>query len=562
MTKRIAAVAVLAMAMLSAYAAKMPKWVKNSRNAVCQIIAYDDQGNECGRSTGFFIDAEGNGISQYDIFSTAVRAVAVDSKGISRDILYVTGANRIYDAARFKVVPDKSLVSLTSSDVSATEGETLYLLTYSTESTWQPSVYTVAAKVTMANDYSYYTLSGDICDAAGAPVMNALGQVVGVMQSSVEGDTGNYAVDINYVKSLSISSALALNDDDYRRMAFPKSLPDNEEQALVYIYMNQGVNPDYYMSLLDRFIEQYPGSSEGYIKKAIALIYGNDSTQYADGIALMDKGVSIAEKKDDALYQYANLIYTTLTGGIRVNAEGWSLESALDKINAAIAIEEVPSYLQLQGNILFALTRYDEALTSYNKLNKTTMASAETYYYTSVIKGKLNASPDEIIATLDSAVNFYGRPYTSVVAPFILERATTKEENERYRDAVLDLNEYEQIVGKAGLTAEFFYFREQIEVKARMYEQAMKDIEQAISLSPADLGLTLELSSLLLRVGMADQALPILQELADNNPEDTDCLRLLGICLMQSDKNGQARQYLQKAKELGDELASQLLEKL
>ena len=544
--------------------AKAPKWFKKSRNAVCQIVAYDEKGNETGRATGFFTSADGCGITGYDIFSNAYKAVAIDINGIPHDIKYVTGANRIYDVARFKTDTHKPVQYLPTTENLPQTGDVLYLVQYSTDNSCIPQEYSVSKCSGMTGGYTYYNLSGtDIChDTAGAPVLDINGNVIGILQNAVDGDTCNYAVDSRFACSLAITSALTLNDDDYRGMTFPKALPDNEEQALVYLYINQGGDSNIYSRLLDQFLEQYPESSDGYLRKGTYLIGTGDSLRFEEGRNALDKSISLAEDKDNALYEYSRLIYNDLTALSRTEKAGWDLATALNKVEEAISIERVPSYLQLQGNILFSMERFPEALASYQELNRTSIASPETYYYTSVIKDKMGIDADEIIATLDSAVNFFGKPYTSKVAPFILERATTKEGLQRYREAVIDLNEYEQILGSASLSAEFYYFREQLEIKAKMYEQAMKDIERAVYLAPDDLGLNLEQASLMLRVGLTDQALPLMKELTDKNPDNTDCQRLLGICLMNTDNEAQARIHFQKAAELGDEQAEKLLERL
>lgn len=541
--------------------AKGPKWTKKSRSAICQVIAYDEKGNETGRATGFFTDSEGNGVTEYDLFSNAVKAVAIDSRNQSHDIHFVIGANRIYNIARFNITPDKYVTSLPLSDIPAVNGDKLYVMPYSEGNSSQPLPYTVAMSSGMADNFTYYTLDGILLkDIAGSPLLNEEGQVVAIVQNAVETDTCNYAADIRFATSLAISSAFTLNDDNYRGMRFPKSLPDNEEQALVYLYMNQGGDQSKYRELLDQFIGQYPGCCDGYLRKGSFLVSSRDSTLYREGVSCLDKAVSIADNKDYPLYEYAHIIYCNVTSPSLTKMFGWTLESALEKIDEAISIEDTPSYQELKGNILFSSKRYAEALACFDKLDGTSMATPETYYYKSVIKGKMEVDDDEIIATLDSAVNFYGRPYTTTVAPFILERATIKEGLQRYREAVIDLNEYEQIIGTTGLTAEFFYFREQVEVKAKMYEQALNDILRAAEMEPSDFGFSLECASLLIRVGKNDDAKNILEKLIAVNQDDTDCLRLLGICLMQSGEKEKAKTYLEKAKSLGDEMAARLLE--
>lgn len=549
---------------VSAVQAKVPKWYKKSRNAICQIIAYNEKGDETGRTTGFFTSADGCGITGYDILASASTAVAVDANGNSYNILYVIGANRIYDVARFKINAAKPLPYLTIAENGSQEQETLYLVQYSTDRNYTPQAGTIAKCSGMTDNYTYYTLScGDVCrNASGAPLMDMNGNVAGILQNQIETDTCNYAVDSRYALSLAITTALTLNNDDYRGMTFPKALPDNEDQALVYLYINQSSDSKTYEALLERFISQYPESPDGYMRKAIYLTGSGDSLKFEEGRKALDKSYALSDDKAGSSYEYARLIYASLTEAGMKTHEGWDLEEALNKINDAINISREPLYIQLRGNILYAMQKYPDALSDYQELCRTSLASPDAYYYSSVTKQKMEMDADEIIATLDSAVNFYGRPYTSKVAPFILERATIKEGLQRYREAVLDLNEYEQILSSANLTAEFYYFREQIEVKAKMYEQALKDIDRAVYLSPQDFGLYLEYASLLMRVGMSDQAKPLLEKLTEQVPDNNDCHRLLGICLMNNDENEQARIHFQKAVELGDEQAAKLLERL
>lgn len=561
--KRTIAIIIIAIITVSAVSAKTPKWVKSNTGAVCQVITYDDKGNEAGRATGFFTGSDGSGMTTYDIFVNASRAEAIDSKGISHDILYVIGANRIYDIIRFKIEPDPKLQTVSLAQESASDGETLYLLPYSTNKKVTPVEFSVISGSSMADNYTYYALHGNVRkEAAGCPLFNAAGQLVGIIQNAIESDTCNYAIDSRYAASLSISSALVLNDDNYRSMTFPKALPDTEEQALVYLFMNQAGRSDAYGELIDRFIAQYPDSPDGFLRKGSYLVLGEDTTLYAEGIACFDKAVEMSDPKDNALYEYANNIYISFEADTHPTQKGWSLLSALRKVSKALEINNIPAYLQLQGNIQYALKHYDSALKCYQELNRTNLASPETHYYTAVIKGNLRYSSDQIIASLDSAVNFYGRPYTTKVAPFILERAGTKEEAGRYREAVADLNEYEQIIGASGLTAEFYYFREQIEVNAKMYEQALTDIRRAIEMSPDDMGLSLEAASLMLRLGLAEEALTITGKLVAAYPDDTDCLRLYGISLLRSENKTEAIKHLEKAKELGDKLAGELLDTL
>ena len=53
----------------------------------------------------------------------------------------------------------------------------------------------------------------------------------------------------------------------------------------------------------------------------------------------------------------------------------------------------------------------------------------------------------------------------------------------RYREAVVDLTDYEQLM-QAQLTDRFYYMRHQAEVGGKLYQQALNDIDRAINMNP------------------------------------------------------------------------------
>ena len=65
---------------------------------------------------------------------------------------------------------------------------------------------------------------------------------------------------------------------------------------------------------------------------------------------------------------------TTLAWGEKQPYSDWNFDKALKEINEAVALAPEGLYLQLQGDIYFAMKKYPEAVTSYEAVNKTNMA--------------------------------------------------------------------------------------------------------------------------------------------------------------------------------------------
>ena len=164
------------------------------------------------------------------------------------------------------------------------------------------------------------------------------------------------------------------------------------------------------------------------------------------------------------------------------------------------------------------------------------------------------------IAMLDSAVAMFSRPYLREAAPYLLARAQARMEAHKYREAVADLNDYEELM-KTQVNDRFFYMRFQGEVGGKLFQQALNDIDQAIDMAPQNDLYQAEKASLLIRVGMYAEAAEAARRCINASPDGSDGYLFLGLaqCLQGQKKDGLAN--LKKAGELGDPQAQTLIEK-
>ena len=553
-------IAVLISALMPAFVhAKAPKWFKSARKAMFEIVAYDDDGHETARSHGFFTDSDGTGITGLSVLSGAAKAVTIDGQGITRPVEIILGADDIYDVVRFRVKTDKKFTALAPSAHGAAENDKLYILPPGADPV-ESSIKEIKA---ISGGHSYYTLQTpwDIT-LLECPVVDSEGRAAGIVQRGGEGDTLLYALEPAYVTDIVIA-ALDRETEAYQNLKIRIALPAEEDQALAYIMMSRGVKSMLECRQLhEQFLEQFPDSPDGMFAMGTFLILEVDSTQYAEGLAMIDKAIAASAGEKDRFHcDYANIILNTLSRNIQHPSE-WTYDKALSEIDAAIAIKPEPVYHQVRGNILYSMERYREAYDSFVKVNNSDMASADTYLTSYYVSRNMADSLELGIALLDSVIMKLGTPIPPRAAQVLLERAILKEEAGLNRDAVMDYNSYEQLAGSYNMNSTFYLNRHKVEIKARMYEQALQDIEKARSLSPRDSSLVLEHASLLLRIGQTDDALPLLEELSRTYPDVQDVQRLLGVCYMRREDKVKARRHLTIAKELGDELAAQLLEQL
>ena len=477
----------------------------------------------------------------------------------------ISGANSMYDIVKFVTPVDKKQITLTLAMQPAKVGETVYLLPYSTQKATTCQTGKVTAVDSIGNNSFYYTLEMKTTEKiVSCPIMNAAGQVLGMIQKNAsEESTESYAIGASYGAALSVS-ALSMNDAALSSIGIKKTLPDTEEQAFVFLHMSSSMmSEEDYLELIQDFMNKFPNSYDGYLQRALYFIENKKADRYAQANEDLEKAIEISNKKAEVKHHVAKAIYAYRVSVPESETpyESWTYERALNLIQDAVKEDPQGLYLQLEGDILFAQKNYAEAFNSFDRVNKTTMASPVTFYSAAKAKQLTEGSDiNEVIALMDSAIVRFNKPYISEAAPYFYERATLKADAKKYREAVLDYNQFEEIVG-SNASAAFYFEREQVEMQCRMYKQALDDINKAAELAPDNVDVMLEKGAVHLRVNQVDEALAAFQKVVSLDNQSAAGYRLLGYAQALKKMKKEACANFDKAKALGDELVDKLIEK-
>jgi len=496
-------ITICAMGISGLWAQELPKWSKKARKAVFSVITYNADNKILNTGNGFYIDSEGTGVSDYSLFKGAHKAVVVTSDGKELPVTLILGANDMYDVVRFKTETPKKQESLIPATTQGKENEKVYIMPYSTQNSINGISGTIQNVDSIGNNSFYYTLSMSTgAKDVSCPVMNENGEVIGMIQRNSDSeDQKSYALGINFAKSLSIN-ALSGSDATLKSIKIKKGLPEDESQALVFLYMmSSQLEAEEYLSILNDFINMYPNNMEGYLRRATYYMDKNSDEFVSKVEDDLKKTAEVAENKAEAHYGIAKLIYNySISDAKKPEKANWTLERALDETNQAISVSAEGLYYQLQGDIYFAMKDYKSAATAYENVCKTPLASASAFYAVAKAKELVEGTDKkEIIALMDSAMAYYNTPYGKDAAPYLFERARMKSEAKMYRDAVLDYNAfYDAMLGQ--VSAEFYVIRQQAEMQCRMYQQAINDINKAVELEPSNSGYWVEKGSIHIRV--------------------------------------------------------------
>ena len=472
----------------------------------------------------------------------------------------------MYDVVMIRVaISGKKVPALVVSPTAPTVGTSVYLLPYSTQKDRSYTAGQVKEESKVEGQYHYYTLDMHLKDKmVSCPVMTADGQVFGLAQKSSGKDTATicYAVGADYAMSQKISP-LSFNDHALSSIGIKKALPDTEEQALVYLYMaSSQLTPEKYAELLNDFIAQYPNSADGYLRRAnyYAAKGKDDQAWYDKAVADFNQALKVAQKKDDVYYNIGKLMYAYHLSKPEKTYKDWTYDTALQNVRQAIAIDPLPIYTQMEGDILFAQQDYAGALAAYEKVNASNIASPATFFSAAKTKELAKGDPKEVVALMDSCIARCPQPITADFAPYLLERAQMNMKADQARNAMLDYDAYHTAV-KGEVNDVFYYYREQAALKARQFQRALDDIAKAIEMNPTDLTYQAEHAVINLRVGRYEEAIQILNNILKTDPKYGEAYRLLGLCQIQLKKTDEACGNFKKAKELGDPNADELITK-
>lgn len=546
--------------------AQTPKWVEKAKRAVFSVVTYDKNDKMLNTGNGFFVSEDGLALSDYSLFKGAERAVVITAEGKQMPVSTILGANDMYDVIKFRVaITEKKVPALVVAKTTPAVGTDAWMLPYST----QKSIACVSGKVKevskVAGEYHYYTLGMQMKDKmVSCPVMNVEGQVFGIAQKSSGLDTVTtcYAAGAAFAMAQKIS-AFSLGDAALKSIGIRKGLPDTEDQALVYLFMaSSSLSSEDYGKLLDDFIRQFPANTDGYLRRANYYVAkAKDNQSWFDkAVVDLNQALKVAQKKDDVYYNIGKLMYAYQLSKPEKTYKDWTYDTALKNVRQAFAIDPLPIYVQLEGDILFAQQDYAGALAAYEKVNASNMASAGTFFSAAKTKELLKAEPKEILVLMDSCISRCPQPITADFAPYLLERAQINMNAGQPRKAMLDYDAYFKAVN-GQVNDVFYYYREQAALKARQYQRALDDIAKAVELNPADLTYQAENAVVNLRVGRYEKAIEILNGILKNDPKYGEAYRLLGLCQVQLKKTDEACANFKKAKELGDPNVDELIKK-
>lgn len=525
-----------------------------ARQKLLTLKTYKSGGELVATSFASMVDKDGTVLSSWTPFVGADSAVVTDAAGHSYRVSKIIGANELYDISKFVIKGAPATLQIALAKSAPSSSSNLWIMTD------KPQKTTLARAEKFMDKYNFYVLNGSGSLKSdktnypdGSPVVNDKGELIGVYQNGVSVLS---ATDYNYGRELQ-PSAFSGNDPTLRQTTIRKALPADYKSAQVALVMNSEGRIDDYMDAASDFIKMFPKENDGYSALANSYLSLGEAAE-ADKILLQE--IANATDKGQAHYDYARAIWQKVALQPEPKYGDWTYDKAMSEADAAYKADPQPVYDELKGKIDFSKGNYEDAYNKFMNLTKTSLRNPELYLEAAQSRQHLQAPDDEILSLLDSAVAVCDTPYTAIAAPYFYARGNQYAKMNRYREAIFDLYRFEVLSGQVQ-SADFYYNREQIEMKGKLFQNAINDINRALILDPKNAMLWSEKANVHMRVNQLDDALKSADEAIKLDDTASAAYIIKGIVQCEKGNKTEGLANLKKAQSLGDQQADTFIKK-
>ncbi len=527
-----------------------PSAVKKAANATFTLTTFDTKGSILSTTNGVFVSTDGVCVSTWKPFVGAAKAVVIDNNGQKYDVETMLGANEIYDVAKFKVNAKTAAAPFASS---ATANSTAWVVIPAKAG--EPIKASINKVEKFMDKYTYCVLTTSAPEKNnGAPLLNEQGQIVGIYNSN---GILQSATDARYANDF-VLVGLSQNDPTLLQSGIRIGLPQQSDEAIIALMLSSNKIESLRTATINDFLQKFPALNNGYTALA-SLLFSKGNIAEADKV--LQQAISKVKEKNEAHYNYGRMIYqgATMTSlADKAKAQGWTLDKAMSEAIEAYKIKPEPVYKHLQAQITYAKGDYQKAYQEFEALTKTPMKNPELYLEMALCQENLKGSDDAILALLNQSIELCDTPYMDTSSPYFLARANQLEKMGKYRDAMKDLYLYEYL-NQGTLEADFYYMREQIEIKGKLWQQALQDILIATKLNPAEPMYCAEASNLLLRLNKFEEAILAAKQAIALKDDYAEAYLVLGIAQCKNNQKAEGIANIEKAKNLGNPQADTFL---
>lgn len=501
--------------------------VKEAEQATFVIYTYDEYGTPKGIGSGFFIDKEGTGITNYHVLDGAVKAVLKTSDEEKYEINQVIASDRKWDIAKFTIKNDKNKTFnyLKFSNKEIEKGDKVYNISSPMGLEASVSEGIVSSLRSDGQHGNIIQVTAPISSgSSGSALLNHDGKVFAVATFKYnQGESLNFGVAINEEKlDLLEENEFAKRNSKFNRkdnfiiLNVPNSGDQNvvlnalefkDDATIAYFsYTNLDMSADHMLIWtklgegdkgflihdLDNNKKYYiTSSSIGTDKEngtSVPLASNYKFKVFFPPIKDIPSNIDIVEGYEPKSWQFRNICIDEYKDNWEIDMNAYQKEYAYsnmheghlaDAENLFLAmLDEDPEDLQAlnaMGIISFVLENYSNAEAYFTKAIEAHPNNSIGYLNRSQIY-QLRGDNQSALRDLTQAVNNSAQPDDYYKRALLYIKLEEWEKAEKDLDKVIKTEDYKR-------TAAPYAFRAICKMKQRKREAACKDIEIAYNLT-------------------------------------------------------------------------------
>ena len=501
--------------------------VNETEKATFIIYAYDEYGSPQGTGSGFFINSEGTGITNYHVLDGAVKAILKTSDEKEYEINQVLASDRKWDIIKFSVknTDNTTFEYLDFADKEVEKGDKVYNI--SSPMGLEASV-SEGIVSSIRNDKRYgktiQTTASISSGSSGSALLNENGEVFAVATFKYDkGENLNFGVSINKEKldllekndfekrnnkfnqkdNFIILNLDSDNDSDVvlNALEFKKdatiayfsytNLDMSNQKMYIWCKLNEKDN-GFYIHDLDNDKKYYiTSSSIGTDKEngtEVPLASNHKFKVFFPPIKEIPANIDIAEGSSAKDWQFRNICLDDYKDDLEIDMDSYRKEYAYSNMHdgdwrnaQAILLgmlDENPEdlhALNAMGIISYVLQNYNDAESYFTEAIDAHPNSSLGYLNRSVIY-EMRKDYEAAVRDVTQAVNNSSAPDDYYKRALLYTRLEEWNKAEKDFDRIIATEEYKR-------DAKVYTYRALVKIELKRKREACKDIEIAYNLT-------------------------------------------------------------------------------
>lgn len=289
----------------------LPTLISNAEKAVCYIETFDENNKSLKIGTGFFIDEIGTCVTNYHVLegSKRISITTIDNKKFN--IGEILKSSKEYDIVVFKIITSEKINYLKINKKLPLKGESIVTIGNPMGLNWSASE-GIISSIRSTKHINIMQITAPISQGnSGCPVLNRDGDVIGIAAFQlIKGQNLNFALHIGTLDSIKSNDAM------FESVPYLVALPSDFEIAKNHIdsllkltsyplHTGVKISEAEVELYLNKFIESYPKSAFGYIKKAS---WYSKLLEYDKAYGMYSKAIEIEPNYAESYFERANFL--------------------------------------------------------------------------------------------------------------------------------------------------------------------------------------------------------------------------------------------------------------